>query len=112
MGGAGCSTPYRVCTGPSIPKVGTKVTTADVTKAQLTGFLLGGGPIVCQRGDSRGVKATGVIIRPAVITIIIPLTVMTVEAGDERWSSLHRGAFGLWWVGLAGSNGGEQQKAQ
>ena len=46
------STPYRVCTGPSIPKVGTKVTTADVTKAQLTGFLLGGGPIVCHRGQS------------------------------------------------------------
>ena len=31
---------------------GTKVTTADVTKAQLTGFLLGGGPIVCHRGQS------------------------------------------------------------
>ena len=47
-------------------------------------------------GDSRGLKATGVIIRPAVITTgIIPATVMTVEAGDERWPPVVLWSFGV-----------------
>ena len=83
------------------------MTTADVTKAQLTGFLLGGGPIVCHRGQSRseGDRRNYPTGRHYNADHTGDGHDRRSERDEHRWSSSSRGL-------LACGRGGGRQKAE